>query len=72
MEFSLNLACILSEMGNEYDETFEDLGIDWREVARMIVRGEIELEVKSTPIGDYLVIEVPDELIKEKGMKNDR
>ena len=72
MEFSLNLACILEQMGNEYDETLEDLEIDWREVVRMIVRGEIELEVKSTPIGDYLVIQVPDELIKEKGMKNDR
>lgn len=46
MEFSLNLACILNEMGNEYDETFEDLGIDWREVAKMIAKGEIELEVK--------------------------
>ena len=64
MKFSLNLACILNEMGNEYDETFEDLGINWRKVAEAIVNREIPFRVKSTAIGDYLVIDVPEEMIE--------
>jgi len=63
MQFSLNLACILPEMANEHGETMEDLGIDWREVAEMLIRGEIEFEIISDPLGDYLVIDVPDKLI---------
>jgi len=59
MEFSLNLACILERMGNEYGESLGDLGIDLRKVAEMIAKGEIELEVKVTPIGYYLVIDIP-------------
>ncbi|MCD6575829.1 MAG: hypothetical protein J7K73_01565 [Nanoarchaeota archaeon] len=41
----------------------EDLGISWRKVADMLVEGKIEFEVISTPIGDYLAIDIPDELI---------
>ena len=63
MRFSLNLACILTKMANEHDEMLEDLGISWRKVADMLVEGKIEFEVISTPIGDYLVIDIPDELI---------
>jgi len=71
MEFSLNLACILEKMGNEFDETLEDLGVGWRKVAEMIVKGEMELRIKSTPIGDYLVIEVPDKFINAQSERNE-
>jgi len=64
MEFSLNLANILTEMRNEYGETLEDLGIDWRIVAKKIIKGEIELEIKSTPIGCYLVIDIDENEIE--------
>ena len=64
MRFSLNLADILLEMGNEYGETFEDLGIDWRKVADMLVKGKISFRILSYNIGDYLVIDIPDEMIE--------
>ena len=64
MRFSLNLACILPEMANEHGETMEDLGIDWREVAEMLIKGEIEFEIISDPFGYYLVIDVSDKFIK--------
>lgn len=52
MKFSLNMAVILNEMGNEYGETLEDLGIDWRKVK---VR---KIGIEETALGDYLVIDV--------------
>ena len=59
MKFSLNLAVILNEMRNDEGETLEDLGIDWRKVADMIVRGDLQFDVESHATGDFLVIDIP-------------
>lgn len=61
MKFSLNLFNIVSEMGNEYDDELEDYGDDvvW-EVMRMLLSGEIKLEIDDD---GYLVIDVPDVII---------
>ena len=66
MEFSLNLAIVLDKMVNEHYETFEDLGIDWREIAKEILKGNIELDVEESPIGFYLVIDVPEKYLGDK------
>ena len=71
MEFSLNLAVVLDKMVNEHYETFEDLGIDWREIAKEILKGNIELDIEESPIGFYLVIDVPEKYIGDEKMKVD-
>jgi len=59
MKFSLNLAVILNEMRNDEGETLEDLGIDWRKVVDMIIRGNLQFDVESHATGDFLVIDIP-------------
>lgn len=63
MRFSLSLDFVLRHMGNEYDDELEDYGDDvvW-EVMRMLLSGEIKLEIDDD---GYLVIDVPDEVILE-------
>ena len=61
MKFSLSLDFVLRHMGNEYDDELEDYGDDvvW-EVMRMLLSGEIKLEIDDD---GYLVIDVPDVII---------
>ena len=66
MEFSLNLAVILNKMRNEYDESFEDLGISWRKVSDLLVSGELEFKVVGYWTGDYLILDIPEKLIKKR------
>lgn len=65
MKFSLNLAYLLDQMGNEYDETLEDLNVDLEKVIDLIKKGKINFEIKTTVLGEYLIIDVPDKLIKK-------
>lgn len=70
MRFSLNMFNIIPEMGNEYDEQIRDIDPDYeltREIIKMILRGEIELEVVREWTGTFLEIEVPDELLEKYG-----
>jgi len=52
-------------MGNEYDETLEDLNVDLEKVIDLIKKGKINFEIKTTVLGEYLIIDVPDKLIKK-------
>ena len=64
MNFSLNWAGILGKMANEQDETLEDLEIDWRKVIEEIYKGRIDIRTDKEWTGYFLVIDIPDELIK--------
>jgi len=70
MRFSLNMICIIPEMGNEYDESIADIDPDYRlawEIIKLIIQGKIELEVVNGWSGYFLEIDVPDELLKKYG-----
>ena len=58
MKFSLNLACILTKMANEYDEPLTDY-IDWRKVADKLLSGEIRPYFEEYTTGTFMVIDVP-------------
>ena len=57
MKFSLNLANILTEMANEYDEPLTDF-IDWRKVADMLIRGDIIPQFKEYATGAFMTIDI--------------
>jgi len=63
--FSLNLVNIVPEMGAEGDVELEEVA-DFHEIIKRIVKGEINFYIISDPIGDYLAIDVPEELIHDK------
>ncbi len=70
MRFSLNLICIIPEMGNEYDEQIGDIDPNLRlawEIIKLIHQGKIELEVVYGWTGYFLEIDVPDELLRKYG-----
>ena len=41
MRLTLNLVDVLYEMGNEYGEDFEELGLDFGEIADKLIVGQI-------------------------------
>jgi len=70
MEFSLNLAIVLTRVINEHYETLEDLGVDWREIAREMLKGNIELKIEESPLGFYLVIDIPKKYLGGENEQN--
>jgi len=69
MEFSINLAKIIDEMGNEAEETISELldAKTFRKLVQMVGEGKIKLRIGKTSLGYYLIINVPDEWIYGRG-----